>query len=528
MKFILPFLFVLCITACMRPSAENSGLGELNHEFVISEAAKDHFDQGLLLLHSFEYDDAREAFERAREADPDEVMAYWGLAMTHYKALWGLQDMDAGRKVMLMLGDTEEDRLAKAGDPLEEAFWKGIEILYGEGEFLDRNQHYADHMALIYEKNPKNLEVAAFYSLGLMWADYENESYLNKSSGIAEGIIRENPTHPGALHYMIHANDNPENAYAAINAANEYAEVAPDATHALHMPSHIYVALGMWNEVVRSNEASYAASLKRVEQKQLDGTHRGYHSMAWLHYGYLQQGQFDKAAKLLAEMISYRSDSTYSPAYLISMQNQHRIETGAWPANLEVQQVNHASLGLAEMSQMHFLNALVAYDRGDVEGLQTEIDKLREHLATEELQVSDGGIALCSSGPTRYAPTKETVTKTRIVIHQMEALRSLLTGANDTAEEYFLLATKLEREAHYDPGPPFVAYPSFEQYGDWLLEQERYEEALRQFDQSLTNRTNRAKALKGKIAALKGLGNDAEARKVEELLLKVTTTSVSG
>ncbi len=124
----------------------------------------------LLLLHSFEYVDAREEFEQAIEQDPEELMNYWGLAMTHYRALWGLQAVDAGREVLAMVGDTQDERLAKAETPIEKDFWQGVEILYGEGEINDRNSKYVVHMAEGYKANATNHEVAAFYSLGLMWA----------------------------------------------------------------------------------------------------------------------------------------------------------------------------------------------------------------------------------------------------------------------------------------------------------------------------------------------------------------------
>ena len=524
---IIIFFTALALAGCSQQTkeAEPSGLGTIAHSFSISEEARPHFNKGLLLLHSFEYDDAREEFEKARQADPDELMAYWGLAMTHYKALWGLQDIEEGRKIMIALGDDTEARLQKAENDLEASFWQGIEILYGDGEFLERNQQYADHMALVYEEYPDNLEVAAFYSLGLMWADYNNQDYLSKSTRVAAGIMKENPTHPGALHYMIHANDDPENAIEAINAANQYAEVAPNATHALHMPSHIYVALGMWNEVVSSNEASYQASLDRMERKGLNGKARGYHSMAWLHYGYLQQGRYEKAAALLEEMIGYRADSTYSPSYLIMMQNQQRIEAGTWPDNLEVQDVPHDQFGLSEMAGIHFLNSLIAHDNQDGDAIREEINKLTAHLEAEKLQVTNDGIALCSSGPTRFAPTEETVDKTRIVLHQMEALLALTNNDESAAEEHLKSATEIEMTAHYDPGPPFVAYPSFEQYGDWLLAKGRYEEALSQFERSLANRTNRTKALKGKIAALEALGRNKEAAETQNLLASITDPS---
>lgn len=498
-------------------------LGDLNHQFSISPEAKTDFNQGLLLLHSFEYDDAREFFEKALNTDPSEVMAYWGLALTHYKALWGLQDLDAGRKVMAQLGDSKETRLAKAENQLEKDFWTSIEILYGEGELKERNQKYADHMAQMYAANSDNLEVAAFYALGLMWSGYDNQENLERSSKVAKRIIQENPTHPGALHYMIHANDNPEFAIEAIAAANDYAKVAPDAAHALHMPSHIYVALGMWKEVVSSNRESYDASLNRVEKKQLSGRARGYHSLAWLHYGHLQLGAYDKATAILEEMIQYHSEGTSSKSYLIMMQNQQRIESGTWPETLDFQNINESALtiGMEGKAKIHFLRSLLAYDQKDQATIRKETDALKTHLEASKLQVDDQGVALCSAGPTRYAPNRENLLRTEVVVHQVEALAAMLSADAKSVEVHLSAAVKLEEEAGYDSGPPFIAYPSFEQYGDWLLEQERFEEALTMFEKSLAQRTNRTKALKGKLSALIALGQEGEAVKVRALLQKL-------
>ena len=521
MKKSLIYLSFGLLLGCQQKAPETGTeytLGEISYAFPVSSEAKEGFDKGLLLLHSFEYDDAQEVFREAQKADKDEVMAYWGDAMCEYKALWGLQDVEAGRAIMEKLGMTTEERMAKAAPGIERDFWEGVEILYGDGELQDRNEKYAKHMESLYEKYPGDMEVAAFYALALMWADYNNQEYLDKSSRITAGIIEENPTHPGALHYLIHSNDDPAYARLAREAADKYAEVAPDATHALHMPSHIYVALGMWNEVVMSNTESYQASKNRVERKGLDGSNRGYHSMAWLHYGLLQQGDFDRATRLLQEMIAYNHDSTASDSYTIMMQNQHRIETGTWPEDMEPVNVGYLKLGLQDKSQKHFFYGLLAYDRGDSEALKQNIDELYLQMEAAKLVVGEDGVALCSAGPTRFAPTETSITRTNVVIQQMEALLATMNGDPGKAEDYLKEAVRLEASVDYDSGPPFIAYPSFEQYGDWLLEQDRPAEALEMFERSLASRTNRSKALRGKIRALEMLGRAEEADATRKIL----------
>jgi len=241
---------LLIISACTTPTKEDtsaSTLGELQYILPVSEKARPYFDEGLLLLHSFEYDDAQEAFELAIQADSTEIMAYWGVAMSHYKALWGLQDLPAGRQLMANVAGTKEERLKLAQEGIERDLWEGIEILYGQGELEERNKAYSDHMAQLYERYNESQEIAAFYALSLMWSasiDADDEVY-KMSANVAKGILDENPNHPGAVHYIIHAYDNPELAHLAIDAADKYAQIAPAAPPALHMPSHIYLDRGM-------------------------------------------------------------------------------------------------------------------------------------------------------------------------------------------------------------------------------------------------------------------------------------------
>lgn len=514
----------LLLAACHSPGKEESSnnLGELQHEFDIDGPAREAFDRGLLLLHSFEYEDAREAFQEAREAAPDEMMACWGEAMTHYRALWGLQDVEAGRKVMEQAGPTEEERLARANGALEKGFWQGLEILYGEGEFHDRNRAYAEHMALLHDEYPENQEIAAFYALGLMWSNTisRDDELYNLSARVAEGILEENPNHPGALHYMIHAYDDPDYAERAERAADLYAEVAPDATHALHMPSHIYVALGMWNEVVVSNEDSYAASVNRMEKKGLDDAARGYHSYAWLHYGYLQQGRFTDAARLLHDMYTFTesADTDGARYYLIMMQNHYLSETGSLPDD-RVMDVNYTSLDLGSKAGMHFLKARIAVKSKDAARIDAETDTLETYIAAAELVVTDDGVSLCSVGPTRYAPNKDDILRAKVVAEQMKAMKASVENNREREEYHLSRAVALQDELGPPIGPPAIYTPAYEHYGYWLLDHDRPEEALKLFDRGLRKMPNRRMALEGKQQALRALGQDREAEEIEKLLL---------
>lgn len=529
MKTVSPLSLLAILSFACQPKPEtkqipDESLGVLQYNFPISEKAKLGFDEGLLLLHSFEYEDAAEAFEVALAADSTEVMAYWGLAMTEYKALWGLQDVPAGQVYLSRLAPSKEDRLNMAEEGIERDFLNGVEILFGEGDQVTRQKAYADHMGELYERYDGDQEVAAFYSLALMWSVPvgRNSEIFNRSAKVAEGILKENPNHPGALHYTIHAYDDPEAAALAINAANKYSKVAPDAVHALHMPSHIYLASGMWAEVVASNEVSYAASVTRMEKKGLTDKARGYHSFYWLHYGYLQQGRFDKATELMKEMIQLTplADSQGSNAYLIGFQNSQLVETGEWGLSEEPLKMDYDKLSLDSKSRENFFRALMAYKAGDATTIKAQMMQLQPEIEAAKLLVTTEGVAMCSAGPSRYAPDKNSILRANVIMNEMGALVAILADDQATIESRFNAAVEFENESEYSFGPPDVPYPSFELYGEWLLTEGRFADALAQFDNSLNRAPLRAKALKGKIEALKGLGKNDEASEVQKELDK--------
>ena len=183
---------------------------------------------------------------------------------------------------------------------------QAVRVLYGEGDKPARDKAYAAAMEKIYRDFPDDVEAALFYALSLMGTvSAEDPAGLQtrlRAGAIASEVYKKNPNHPGAAHYVLHAFDDPENAPKALDAARRYAEIAPDAPHALHMPSHIFLQLGMWPEAAASNEASWAASDTWVKQKNLPISKRDYHSLHWLLYIYLQQGRYGKAEALLTQM----------------------------------------------------------------------------------------------------------------------------------------------------------------------------------------------------------------------------------
>lgn len=525
LKFTPLFLAVLLFYSCNKskeiPSTENQ-LGVLNHEFIINDAAKVDFEHGLLLLHSFEYDDALTAFQAAKTKDSTEIMAYWGEAMSYYKALWGLQDKRAGYQVMEKLGITQEERIGKISDPLEKDFWLGLEILYGDGTLKERNSKFSTYMAELYAKHPQNQEVAAFYALSMLWDSDDEATYVErgkKSAMITDGILKENPLHPGALHYTIHAYDDPHMANFGMESANNYSKVAPSASHALHMPSHIYLALGMWNEVVKSNEVSYQASVDRMNNLNLDDAARGYHPYAWLHYAYLQQGRVEDAKNLLAKMSEFYKNTQIKGirSYIASMQCAFLFETGNWPEDLEPIVIKTSDLGLGSVCNTLAFDAYRLMKSKDANAIQLKIDTLTNEIKKAELYVTADAKKMCSSGPSRYAPDKDALVKANVILNELYAYKAM-AEEDENLEQFLKEAVKLEKDSEYSSGPADVVFPSFELYGEWLLSKERYEEALDQFSTSLDRAPNRRKALLGKKAALQALDKKDLANEIDKIL----------
>ncbi len=528
MKALQLIFIAIAILAvdCTGPQPEEEGdgprLGQIHLQVSGAEEAKPFFEKGLLLLHSFEYEDARAEFLKAQEADPDFALAYWGEAMTHNHGLWRRQDAEAARAALEKLAPTAEGRLAKAGTGLEKDFLGAVEVLYGQGEKAERDKAYAAFMEGLHEKYPGNHEVAAFYALSLLGAvpvGRDDEAYA-KGAAIAEGILKENPNHPGGLHYLIHSYDDPGHARLAKKAADSYAVVAPDAAHALHMPSHIYVAMGLWHEVVASNEASYAASVKRMENKELDNDARSYHAFHWLLYGYLQQGRLEDARRIMEQMKQYTEalPSKSARSYLLRMKGNYLVETEEWDGPFADIQPGLEELNLSLQAIAHFLDGMQAYRSQDA----AQMEKLLEGMAFARQQaamsVTSEGVPMCGAGSSYGQPNKLDIDQAYILELELRGLYAMLRAKPEDAERWLKQATQMEDEASYSYGPPEVVKPSYELYGEWLLAQNRPEDALLQFEKALQRGPKRVRALNGQLRAARALEKGDVAKEAKQAL----------
>ena len=462
--------------------ASISGLGKISFPTSGSPEAQPWFLRGVLLLHNFQYDDAKEAFRKSQSIDPDFAMAYWGEAMTENHTMWIEQDLEEAHVILKRLGPTPEARLAKAPTPREKMYVRAIETLYGQGDKQSRDVAYADAMQELAETFPQDLEASAFYALAILGTGQGERNFRTymKAAAIAEGVFQQNPQHPGAVHYLIHSYDDPIHAPLGLRPARVYADIAPAASHAQHMPSHIFMALGMWDEVVRANEASWAASETRSQQKGLGNDTPPFHTLHWLEYAYLQQGRFDDAKRLvkLIEEETRDTPSRYAQGYVAAMRATYIIETQQW----NVDHIKEDRLGLRTSAAASDLFAIgmSAVEMKNIDTAHEVLAQLKDHLSSSNEQSSNGHIA----------PVK-------VMAMQLEGLILVEEGNREEGMNLLQKAAAMEDERPYDYGPPVPVKPSHELIGELLLKMNRPEEAKREFETSLTSIPNRLLSNKG-------------------------------
>jgi len=257
--FMTPAIALMAVLVCAavpvsaRDAVPAAGdLGATNFPNSGAPSAQRDFLRGLLLLHSFEYQGARKSFQAAQGTDPGFAMAYWGEALTYNHPLWGEQDLAAARSALARLAPTIEERAAKAPTARERDYLASAEKLYGDGDKIRRDADYSAALGALARAYPDDLDARAFYALSILGLTGGKRNVANYMRAAAEGeaVYEIDRFHPGALHYLIHAYDDPIHAPLGLRAARLYGSVAPAASHAQHMPSHIFFALGMWDDAI--------------------------------------------------------------------------------------------------------------------------------------------------------------------------------------------------------------------------------------------------------------------------------------
>ena len=495
----IAFIAILFFISCSNSETqeETVRLGTANLEVGGTPEAQGAFKKGLLLLYSFEYEDAREYFENAMEADSTMAMAYWGVAMTYNHPLWRTQFTDSAQAVLQL----RANRKAEPQSELESDLLSALDILYKDGELKeDRDKNYAEYLKKLYKKYPNNPEVAAFYSLSLLGSvgDGRNVETYEKAGEIAASVLETHPEHPGALHYLIHAYDDPDHATLALDAADKYAKVAPEASHALHMPSHIFVAMGMWDRVIASNIDAYDASVARMERKGLKDGARSYHAYAWLQYGYLQKGDIKEAGNMLEKMVNYvESDPTKGArSYLADMKGRYLIESNDLNNDFANIKIDVSDLNIMDNAICHFQEGWVAFANGNTGKIDTLITSLDADIRRQALYLDTADFIICLPIQ-RSIPFPSDIAGAKAISFQLKALKAWVENDNTETDKFLSESIATSDTLSFSYGPPEIQKPPHELYADWLITQGRYDEAIEHYNIQLERAPGRRLCLEG-------------------------------
>jgi tetratricopeptide (TPR) repeat protein len=501
---IVPLLLVVClpVTATAQEKAaqhaahKHEVLGTVNFRNSGNPAAQAEFQRGVALLHSFEYQDAAAAFERVQRADPALAVAYWLHALTYSRVVWGYENLEQSRAVLARLAPTQEARLAKARTAYERAFGAAVEAFYQDAPLRTRAQAFADALLTMVRAYPDDQEANTFAALGNMLAWFETPAaerarYNDAVREHALRAFRANPQHPGAAHYLIHFVDmNPAQAQHALEFARAYDKIAPDAEHALHMPSHVYLPLGMWADVVAANERAWAASRREVSARQGRATENSWHALDWLQYSYLQLGRNREARALVDTAHNILRNVTFEPnepdarnaANLAAF--RYGWETGDWSAYPNGIPAIDGVLSQPRPSARATGMATTAAYQSAVAALRARNDKVP---AMKVLAAFRAQADALPPQETRRAALNRLAT-------QLEAMSAWSDGERERA--IIMLQALAPTEPNNASLPPTII-PSYELLGEYLLELGRKEEAAAAFTKVLELRPHRAAAVRG-------------------------------
>ena len=496
---MLAIAFTVSLLFAGSPAAANAGYGRVDFANSGAPAAQADFLEGLALLHDFEYPAAAEAFRRAEAADPSFALAYWGEAMTFNHPIWMQQDLKAARDALNKLAPTPSARRAKAKTEREKEYLDAVEILYGDGSKEQRDFRYEDALAKLHARYTDDVDATAFYGLAILGTAHAGRDIATymRAAGVLEEAWVNHREHPGLVHYLIHSYDDPVHAPLGLRAARIYAKIAPNAGHAQHMTSHIFLALGMWQEVVQANIAAIA-DVDRARKAAAKSSVGCGHYPSWLEYAYLQLGQMDKARSAIAACrasvesqtaMDHPGMSMDPDASLIgsfaNMRLRYLVDTGDWAGEVASWTLpKNAGAG----ARLDF-----AFARAMGEIMQGHRDAARQALT--ELEVIGGQVIEIKTKSADPDPSYRA--RPEILLMEVRALLAEQEGDFAGAERLMLQAVSLEDKLPTAFGPPTIDKPGHELLGEFLLRRGRKDEAHAEFEKAVARTPGRRLAAQG-------------------------------
>ncbi len=499
------------------PAGSHAGhaSGKVSFPISCSPAAQAEFNNAVTLLHHMTYPQARAAFEQVAKTDPSCAMAHWGIAMTLFQPLWptrpSSEDLQRGwdevQKAKSLNPPTKREQLFVAAteafflDPAGRDYWLRI-------------GRWEQAMEKVYKAYPNDPEVEVFYALAILATAPPNAVSRENSDRAAEILLRvykQNPDHPGAMHYLVHANDVPGRERESLEITRKYETVAPDNPHALHMPTHIYTRLGDWDGVIRGNLRAADAALKYpAGDKDQFVWDEFPHAIEYLIYGYLQKGQDSDAATQLKRLRGTPNlEPTFKTAFhLASTQARYTLERRAWDEAAQIVPRQPATLDWDKFTWPEaiswFAQGLGNAHTGNIEEAKATVERLNELETTTR-----------KSGEELFARNIQ------ILRLELKAWIAHVEKHEKDADKMMREAYELESATPKAPVTPGPTLPGLELMGDLLMEQNQPAEALVSYRRSLKLYPNRFNSLLGAARAAQALKDESTARTYYQQLLKV-------
>jgi hypothetical protein len=463
-------------------------LGKVDFPTSCAAEVQPALENGLALMHSFQYTESEKTFSEAATRDPKCAMAHWGMAMARYHQIWDFPDdktLKAGRK------EIEKAQKLHPASARENDFINAAAAFFQKKSKMshaDRTQAYSSALEKLHEQSPGDVEFSAFYALSLISLaeeDVDNIANRKKAISILDPLLQSRSDHPGVAHYLIHAADRPEFAPQGLEAARRYAAIAPDSAHALHMPSHIFIRLGLWQDSIASNIAANTSGAHAAEMR-LAESHYQTHAMDFLSYSYLQSGQEAKAREVV--------DHT---DHVVGASEENRAEDRAYLAArtaLELHRWKEAAALPIPALRKNWLDttfwarAIGAARSGDVPAAESAVKELTQLVADREKRARKRG----------YSVSNEKASDLR----EAEAWLAFAKGKSDEAvQELRAAADRQDKD-----GGESVGIPAREMRADMLSELKRHADALAEYKTVLKNSPNRFDALLGAARAAQASG----------------------